>query len=65
MVFPSDSETKHFTYKGVPGTLEAHLANFGHFQLGTSITAPLYRPHHDRTACEPMDEEAKEDAIKE
>ena len=63
MVYPSDKETKHFTYKGQAGHIEAHLANFGHFQLGTSITAPVYRPHHSTTACEPMDEEAQADAV--
>ena len=63
MVFPSDEKTKHFMYKNIPGTIAAHLANFGHFQLGTSISGALYRPHHSATGCEQMDEEAMQDAL--
>ena len=36
------------------GNLEAHLANFGRYQFGTSITAPVYRLSESTSACSPI-----------
>ena len=41
------------------GAIEAHLANFGHFQLGTAITASMYYPLMHTKACDSMFDEAE------
>jgi len=48
-----------FEYEGRGRAIEAHLANYGHFQLGTSITASVYYPLIDTKACGNMAEEAE------
>ena len=58
LVHPTDSEVqKRFYYRNVAGALEAHLANFGKYQYGTSINAPLYLPRWSSNGCEQILEE--------
>lgn len=40
-----------FKYRNVSGAIEAHLANFGRYQYGTSISAPLYLPARGEDGC--------------
>ena len=42
IVYPSDESVHEISYKGKPGSIEGHLANFGKYQFGTSITGPVY-----------------------
>lgn len=55
---PRDFAEK-FNYESKEGAMEAHLANFGRFQFGTSISAPIYYPLIHTKACESMVEEAE------
>ena len=49
---------QQFDYKHKEGAIAAYLANFGRFQFGTSISAPVYYPLMMNTACENMATEA-------
>ena len=44
IVYPTDEKTKELNYGNVPRSVEAHLANFGKYQFGSSITNSVYRP---------------------
>ena len=56
LVYPTIQTAKELTEFDVDmgGYLEAHLANFGHYQFGSSITAPVYRLRDATSACEPI-----------
>ena len=54
LVYPSDQGSKEFLESDVAGNFEAHLANFGHYQFGSSITAPVYMLTDYKDACEPI-----------
>ena len=56
VVAPSTLADK-FAYTWVRGALEAHLANFGKYVLGTTIQAEAYLALHE-TGCESMKNEA-------
>lgn len=52
------SVAEQLSWMDKEGAIYAHLANFGRFQYGTSITAQAYYPVIDTTACEDMTAEA-------
>ena len=54
LVYPSDQGSKEFLESDEAGKFEAHLANFGHYQFGSSITAPVYMLTVSKNACEPI-----------
>ena len=57
IVYPTDEKTKELNYGNVPRSVEAHLANFGKYQFGSSITNSVYRPAMHKSACERMKED--------
>ena len=57
IVYPTDEKTKELNFGNVPGSVEAHLANFGKYQFGSSINNSVYRPTIHKTACEEMKED--------
>ena len=60
LVHPSDTMSRsQFMHERVSGSLDAHLANFGRFQLGSSITAHLYVPKFNRDGCNSFGTEEK------
>ena len=57
VVYPNDEKVQEIKFANVPGNVEAHLANFGKYQFGSSITGPVFRPGMHKTACERMVED--------
>ena len=54
LVYPADEASKELAKSSKDGNIEAHLANFGHYQFGSSITAALLKLTHNTTACGPI-----------
>ena len=67
LVYPNDEETlANFRNHRVPGSIVAHLANFGRFQLGTSLSGQIYVPPEGQNGCEAFekDEQSKASLMK-
>ena len=60
VVYPTDERIKDIKYKSVPGNIESHLANFGKYQFGSSITTSVYRPGIHKNACQRMVEDEQQ-----
>ena len=54
LVYPTDEASKELAQSNRDGVIEAHLANFGNYQFGSSITAALFRLQSGTTACGPI-----------
>jgi hypothetical protein len=59
LVHPTTAIDK-FNYKSSTGAIDVKLANFGRFQTGTSIQAPLFYPPTNVAACEPFTQPLEE-----
>lgn len=55
LIYPNDENVNHFNYMGTVGALDVELANFGRFQTGTSIQAPVYYPKDTPMGCRVLD----------
>ena len=52
LMHPTDKEIQEkFKSYNVVGSIEAHLANFGQYQFGTSIQASVYLPTMSPDGC--------------